>query len=200
MALAFANIAFTPSVRAQQDRNGSSNYARFLLPDRSGGDSIGLAEAAFVEARDGFYQATVSETGWPYVQFRGGKPGFLHVLDPKTIAYADLRGNRQYISLGNLVSDARVSLILMDYPNAQRLKIWGRATVADPQAPEFDGLTADPEAPSPERVIKMHVDAFDWNCPQHIPRRFTHGETVQRIEELERENARLLSALNASTS
>ena len=129
MAYAFAEIAFTPSVRDQQHKNGSGNYAKFLSDERVGGHELGERERDFIERSDGFYQATVSETGWPYVQFRGGPAGFLQVLGPKTIAYADLRGNRQYISLGNLTEDNRISIIIMDYARAERLKIWGRAEV-----------------------------------------------------------------------
>ena len=126
MARAFAQIAFTPAVRAAQARLGSANaYAKFLQPEAEGGSHLSATEADFIAARDGFYQATVSETGWPYVQFRGGPAGFIKVLDDRTIAYADFRGNRQYVSVGNLGGDDRISLILMDYPNRRRLKNLG---------------------------------------------------------------------------
>ncbi|MFQ5566834.1 MAG: pyridoxamine 5'-phosphate oxidase family protein, partial [Paracoccaceae bacterium] len=121
MARAFAEIAFTPAVRGVQSRQGSAAaYDRMLAPETERADRLGPEEAAFVAARDGFYQATVSETGWPYVQFRGGPAGFLKVLDERTIAYADFRGNRQYVSTGNLAGDDRISMILMDYPNRRR--------------------------------------------------------------------------------
>ena len=130
MARAFAEVAFTPSVQAAQTLNGSaSSYAKFLAPEIDRGDQLSDREIAFITARDGFYQATVSDTGWPYVQFRGGPVGFIKVIDHQTIGYADFRGNRQYISVGNLNSDDRVSLILMDYPNQRRLKIWGKANL-----------------------------------------------------------------------
>lgn len=190
MALAFAEIAFTPAVRQRQDRHGSGRYAALLSDDRQGRRRLGDAERSFIEARDGFYQATVSETGWPYVQFRGGPAGFIRVLDDRTIAYADLRGNRQYISIGNLDGNDRVSLILMDYAGARRLKIWGRAVTFDSE--QIDAGTTDTPA---ERVVMIHVEAFDWNCPRHIPRRLTAEETTTEIAALRREN----QALKAET-
>ncbi|MBO9476223.1 pyridoxamine 5'-phosphate oxidase family protein [Shimia sp. R11_0] len=195
MAIAFAEIAFTPEVQRQQEKFGATSYGRFLSAESAGGDRLSLTEATFIQAQEGFYQASVSETGWPYVQFRGGPAGFLKVLDDKTIAYADLRGNRQYISLGNLQGNDRISLILMDYVNARRLKIWGRVEIVDRDSPLFNALPASLLPPRAERLIKIHVAAFDWNCPQHIPRRFTEGEAVDRIAELEAENAALRVAL-----
>lgn len=198
MALAFAKIAFTPSVRAEQKRLGSGRYDSFLSPERTGGDRLGPNERAFVEARDGFYQSTVSDTGWPYVQFRGGAPGFLRVLDDQTVAYADLRGNRQYLSLGNLKSNNRVSLILMDYANARRLKIWGHVRIVEPETPQWDALPSDWLPPKAERLMTIPVSAFDWNCPQHIPRRLTDGEVMDHIAALEADNKRLRMALDAT--
>ena len=201
MARAFAEIAFTPAVLAAQEKQGSArNYAKFLTPEADAGDRLTETEAAFIAARDGFFQATVSETGWPYVQFRGGPAGFLKVLDEKTIAYADFRGNRQYLSVGNLSQDDRVSLILVDYPNRRRLKIWGRARVVDRETdPDLVArLFDDGYRARPERAVVITVEAFDWNCPQHIPQRFTVEEFEQALmplrEELERlraENDRL---------
>jgi uncharacterized protein len=196
MARVFAEIAFTPAVRAVQERMGSAaGYAKFLAPAAEGGDRLGPDEAAFVAARDGFYQATVSSTGWPYVQFRGGPAGFLKVLDERMIAYADLRGNRQYLSSGNLAGDDRISLILMDYANRRRLKIWGRAKLVDITAdPVLVARLHDPSYRArPERAVVITVEAFDWNCPQHIPQRLT-------IEELEPHLAPLrdqITSLNA---
>ncbi|NCQ24097.1 MAG: pyridoxamine 5'-phosphate oxidase [Rhodobacteraceae bacterium CG17_big_fil_post_rev_8_21_14_2_50_63_15] len=196
MALAFAEIAFTPAVRAQQERGGAGQYARFLSVERTGGDLLGEEERTFVEARDGFYQATVSETGWPYVQFRGGPRGFLRVLDPQTIAYADLRGNRQYISMGNLTVNDRISLILMDYAAARRLKIWGRVRIDGPEAAKAAGLVTTGGA-RVERMVRIHVAAFDWNCPSHIPRRLTVEEASGAWQALKRENAALLAEVRA---
>jgi len=210
MAKAFAEIAFTPAVRAEQARQGSADaYAKFLAPDHyqgaERGDDIGDAEAAFIAQRDGFYQATVSETGWPYVQFRGGPRGFLRVLDEKTIAYADFRGNRQYVSVGNITGDDRVSLILMDYPNQRRLKILGRACTVDIEDdPELvAALHDDRYKARPERAVVITLEGFDWNCPQHIPRRLTLDELEfalapirDELETLRAENETLRAQLS----
>lgn len=194
MARAFADIAFTPAVRAAQARNGSADaYGKFLAPEAAPGDRLGETEAAFVGARDGFYQATVSETGWPYVQFRGGPKGFLKVLDGGTIAYADFRGNRQYLSAGNLAGDDRISLILMDYPNRRRLKIWGRARLVEiADDPALVARLHDPATRArPERAVVIAVEALDWNCPQHIPQRLTLEELAPHLAPLRAEIARL---------
>lgn len=203
MSLAFADIAFTPLVQAEQDRRGSGKtYGRFLSDARSGGDRLGPDEREFVVQRDGFFQASVSETGWPYVQFRGGSPGFIHVPDDKTIAYADLRGNRQYISAGNLAHSPRVSLIFMDYPNQRRLKLWGEAEVIDSKSDPvlLRKLMIGPQ--EVERIVRIQIAAFDWNCPRHIPRRFTLEELEPevsamrvRLAELEGENAALKNTI-----
>ncbi len=171
MPRAFAEIAFTPAVRAAQQRQGSGPMNdRFLTPEADPANLLGPEETAFITARDGFYQATVSETGWPYVQFRGGPAGFLKVLDERTIAYADFRGNRQYVSTGNLAGDDRISMILMDYPNRRRLKVLGRARLVE--------LADDPDLVAklddatyrarPERAVVITIEGLDWNCPQHI--------------------------------
>jgi uncharacterized protein len=195
MPRAFAQIAFTPSVRAVQERQGSARaYGRFLTDDAGdAGDRLGPEEAAFVAARDGFYQATVSEIGWPYVQFRGGPRGFLRVLDGRTIAYAEFRGNRQYLSVGNLSRDDRIALILVDYPNRRRLKLWGRARLVDAAAePDLIARLHDPTYRArPERATVIAVTALDWNCPQHIPQRFTLDELEDRLAPLRAELVRL---------
>ncbi len=179
MARAFAKIAFTPSVRAIQTQQGSADsYAKFLTPAAEGGIALTERESEFIAQRDGFYQATVSETGWPYVQFRGGPPGFLKKLDAQTIGYADFRGNRQYLSVGNLSIENRVSLILMDYPNRRRLKILGRAAAIDiTEDPSLVARLHDKSYPAqPERSVIIKVEAYDWNCPSHIPQRYTLEE------------------------
>jgi hypothetical protein len=142
-------------------------------------------EVAFIEARDSFYLGTVSETGWPYVQHRGGPPGFLKVLDARTIGYADFSGNRQYISTGNLAGDDRVSLFLMDYPHQARLKILGRARVIEEDGdPELLARLEDPHYRARvERGIVIHIEGFDWNCPKYITPRYTEEEVAQRIRE-----------------
>ena len=186
MAKRFAEITFTPSVKAAQTRYGSraANEGFELSPDP--GDTLGPAETAFIEARDGFYQATVNEDGWPYVQFRGGPAGFLKVLDERTIGYADFRGNIQYLSVGNLNANDRIALILMDYPNRRRLKIWARARIVHHD--EDPDLLARLEVPTyrarVERAVVMTIEAIEWNCPQHITPRFTEGEIDEMVTPL----------------
>lgn len=194
MARAFAEIAFTPAVRAEQQARGSATaYAKFLAAEAERGDTLTPAEIAFISQRDGFYQATVSQTGWPYVQFRGGPRGFLRVIDEATIGYADFRGNRQYVSTGNLAGDDRISLILMDYPNQRRLKVWGRARLVDlAEQPEFvSTLMPEGYRARPERAVLIAIEAFDWNCPQHIPQRLTAEEMKPLFLPLQQEIARL---------
>ncbi len=194
MARAFSEIAFTPSVLAMQEAQGSAQgYAKFLEPEAERADRIGPAEAEFIGRMDGFYQATVSETGWPYVQFRGGPKGFLKVLDDKTIAFADFRGNRQYISTGNLKGNDRISMILMDYPNRRRLKVYGRARLVPAEEdPELmAGLKLEGYRALPERAIVVTVEGLAWNCPQHIPQRMTLEELQPHLHAFGIEIAKL---------
>ncbi|KUF11101.1 pyridoxamine 5'-phosphate oxidase family protein [Pseudoponticoccus marisrubri] len=183
MANAYAALAFTPAVRAEQAAHGSVGiYGRVLGKDRNDGARLGPREAAFLEARDGIFQATVGETGWPYVQFRGGAPGFLKVIDPQTVAYADYRGNRQYISTGNLRGNDRVSILAIDFAARRRLKLLGRARITED--PSVIALLAGPDTPPAERAVVIRVAAHDWNCSQHIPLRRTeaeHGEEIARL-------------------
>lgn len=182
MSRAFSDIAFTPAVRNLQTRLGSRTHYAALDHSEDRRASLGDAEVEFITQRDGFYQATVGETGWPYVQFRGGPRGFLKVLDPNTIAYADFRGNVQYISVGNFQGNDRVSIILMDYANRARLKLLGRVRLV--------GVDEDPELISKlkspnyrariERAVVIRVEGFDWNCPQHITPRYTEEEFFAR--------------------
>lgn len=178
MALAFAKIAFTPKVQAAQARMGSRDAYRTAELGDAEAVELGPYEVEFIGARDSFYQGTVGENGWPYVQHRGGPAGFLKVLGPQTIGYADFAGNRQYISVGNLDGDDRVSVFLMDYPGQRRLKIWGRAQLID-ETTEPD-LVARLESPDyrarVERGVVITVEAFDWNCPKYITPRFTEQE------------------------
>ena len=197
MPHAYANIAFTPAVREQQIRMGSrDNYAPFDDVENRN-DRLGSREAAFIAERDSFYQATVSETGWPYVQFRGGPAGFLRVLDPQTIGYADFRGNMQYISLGNFANNDRVSIILMDYQNRTRLKLLGRVRIVGLE--ENPTLIAKLESPDyrarVQRGIIIRIEGFDWNCPQHITPRFTEVEIARASAPLHEEIARLQKQL-----
>jgi predicted pyridoxine 5'-phosphate oxidase superfamily flavin-nucleotide-binding protein len=200
MSYKFLDIASTPSVIAAQQANGSRQmWERGAGGDREF-DRFTDNEAAFIATRDSFYMATVSETGWPYVQHRGGPPGFLKVLDEKTLGFADLRGNRQYISLGNIARNDRVALILMDYGNRARLKILAHMEARDLRAdPELSTRLALPGYKGhPERAFVLRLETFDWNCPQHITPRFTVAEIESavsplraRIAALEQENAAL---------
>jgi len=177
MAKNFAEIAFKDSVKAQQTKYGSrGSYARMEAMER--GTEISSAEADFIVERDSFYLATVGESGYPYVQFRGGPKGFLKVLDPKTLAYADFRGNRQYISVGNLHRNRKAALILMDYANRRRLKIYAHIEVIEAKdAPDLLARVQDMDYEAHvERAMVLHVEAFDWNCPQHITPRYTIEE------------------------
>ncbi|MER8791895.1 pyridoxamine 5'-phosphate oxidase family protein [Mesorhizobium sp. M0983] len=171
MAHKFAEIGFTDAVKSVQQTMGSrSAYAR-----REVGSDInrplGPDEIKFLAERDSFYIASVSEIGWPYVQFRGGPAGFLRVLDEQTLGFADFRGNRLYITTGNVATDSRISLLLIDSPNRRRLKILGRMHVIGTQddAALAARLTFADYASAVERVMLIKVEAFDWNCPQHIP-------------------------------
>lgn len=186
MSHAFANIAFTPAVRDAQARDGSrAQYARaFESGDPVRNAELGPDEAAFIHAQRSFYLATVSETGWPYVQHRGGSPGFLHVVDPRTLSFADLPGNRQFISVGNLAQDDRVALILVDYAHRQRLKLLGRLAVQESPGP---GRT--------QREMTIHVEAFDWNCPKYIPVRFEAEDVQRALDERDQRIAQLEAQL-----
>ncbi len=203
MSYGFLDIASTPSVRAAQAAMGVEQHWQNFKGQREF-DELTANEIAFIAERDSFYMATVSETGWPYVQHRGGPRGFLKVVDAKTLALADYRGNRQYISVGNLGANDRAALILMDYPHRTRLKIYARIeAVALDAKPDLTQLVADPAYKGrPERILLLHLAAFDWNCPQHITPRFTEaeiGEAVQplrdRLSALEAENAELRGKL-----
>jgi hypothetical protein len=197
----FAELAFTPLVKEQQERHGSRRqYARMEAMGEAG-DRLTEFEREFIAGRDGFYMASTGETGWPYIQYRGGEKGFLHVLDDQTLGFADLRGNKQYISVGNLGHDDRVALFFMDYAHQMRLKILGRATVHENDAEAaalLEKLRVPGEKTPAERAMVIHVEGFDWNCPQHITPRYTQEELMgtlepvrKRMEALEAENARL---------
>ena len=184
MSRHFAALTYTPSVRASQRRYGGRE-----LGEASGGNAVAELshrEYEFIAARDSFFLSTVSETGWPHVQHRGGPAGFLRVLDATTLAFADFSGNRQYVSVGNLAANDRAALILMDYPNQRRLKILGRievidmAAAMDPTAgPAVDAellAKMQPLGREVERILLIRVAAFDWNCSRHITPRFTASE------------------------
>ncbi len=205
MSRSFSELAFTPLVKAQQQKHGSRRQYERMEQSGPPGNILDSYAQAFIQLRDSFYMASVSETGWPYIQHRGGPPGFVHILAPSTLAFADLRGNKQYISLGNLQHDDRVALFFMDYPNQTRLKILGRVEVHEnnPQSPALiESLRPSNKSDVVERAILIHVEAFDWNCPQHITPRYTLEELQPslntlhlRLKELEAENAALRDKL-----
>jgi predicted pyridoxine 5'-phosphate oxidase superfamily flavin-nucleotide-binding protein len=178
----FAEIMFTDGVKSAQEQYGSRERMERFAGIAGPNDELSEREADFIALRDTFYIATVNEDGWPYVQHRGGPPGFLRVLGPKQLAYADFRGNTQLVSVGNASSNDRVSIILMDYPNRRRLKILGHMRIENAQAVPADVL-ASLETPDyaarVERVVHIDIAAFDWNCPQHITRRYTRTEFAQ---------------------
>ncbi|OAB61065.1 pyridoxamine 5'-phosphate oxidase [Leptolyngbya valderiana BDU 20041] len=192
MARKFTQIAFTPAVKAIQNKYGSrETYARM---EESGleNDTLIPHLAEFIEARDSFYIGTTNENGWPYIQFRGGPIGFLKVLDEKTLGFADFSGNGQYLSIGNLETSDRVFLFLMDYANRRRLKIWGRAKVECDRPDLVERLRVSGYRANVERAIVIRVEAWDWNCPQHIPLKYSEEQVAEimaplqaRIRELE---------------
>ncbi len=205
MSRLFLQLATTPAVLKAQDQT----YGR-ARPVSGGAepDPLGPHERDYIAARDSFYMASVTESGWPYVQHRGGRRGFLRVLGPTTIGFADYEGNHQLLSTGNLTADDRVALILMDYPNQRRLKILGHARIepAGTNPALVEQVVADPSTRAlVERVVVIEVTAFDWNCPKYITPRFTADEVrdataplVHRIDELEQEVARLRGTRPAS--
>ncbi len=181
----FTKFAFTESVKKAQELYGSRKaYARM----GESGDSYVLTEReiSFIESRDSFYMATVGENGWPYVQFRGGPRGFLKIIDNTTLGIADFRGNRQYISVGNINATNKASLFLIDYPSQTRLKIWAISEIFDAyqnqellekvRMPDYNALI--------ERIIIFKIQAYDWNCPQHITPRYTTEEIQREITKL----------------
>ncbi len=204
MGRRFAELAFTPLVKEEQLRHGSRHLYERVEQSPDLGNRLGPDEQEFIRARDGFYMASVTETGWPYIQFRGGNAGFLRVVDDQTLGFADLRGNRQYISTANLKHDDRVALFFMDYAAQTRLKVLGRAAVLEGDAEAarlIENLRVPEEKTPPERAVLIHVEAFDWNCPQHITPRYTQAELTEllapmrhRLEALEEENKRLRAA------
>ena len=195
--MSFGKLAFTPLVKELQERYGSRKQYERMEQSGTSQDRLTDFEKEFLAGRDTFYLATTSSTGWPYVQHRGGPKGFLKVIDDRTLAFADYRGNKQYVTTGNLLSDDRVAMILVDYPRQARLKILGRAEI-------FEGAKAEKwlarvrvqgYKATIERVFVIHVEAYDWNCPQHITPRYTAEEiqegmrsVQERIQTLEQQN------------
>ena len=177
----FSEIMFTENVKTAQGQFGSREHYERFAETADTNDSLTERETTFIAARDSFYMATVNENGWPYVQHRGGPQGFIKVLSPNRLAYADFRGNAQMVTVGNAASNDRVSLILMDYPNRQRLKILGHMQVEDSRklsAEDIAVVKPQKYRGLIERVVTIEVAAYDWNCPQHIARRYTEAEFV----------------------
>lgn len=205
MSYSFLDIFATPSVRAAQAAQGmAEQWANF--PGHREFTRFTPDEAVFIAARDSFYMATVAENGWPYVQHRGGPPGFVKVIDDRTLAFPDFRGNRQYISVGNVGASDRVAMILVDYPHRARLKILGHAEVVDlAREPELAArLDLQGYKAKVERAFRIRLEALDWNCPQHITPRFTEAEVASALEpirekpaHLEKENRELRERLLA---
>lgn len=203
MAATFLDIAITPDVMDVQHEMGSDSL--WQTPhSRRQADRFGASEEGMIATRDSFYLATVSQSGWPYIQHRGGPAGFLHLLDDTTLAMADFGGNRQYITTGNLRGSDRACLFLMDYPRRARLKIYATVEVlAAKEEPELLALVTPANYRARiERLFRFHLQAFDWNCPQHITPRYSaqqvaeYGHNLQqRIDELEQENLRLQQQL-----
>lgn len=192
MPYKYLDMLTTDSVRAAQSENGAREQWEDFSGDRRF-DQFDERAAAFISARDSFYMASVSENGWPYVQHRGGPPGFLKVLDDKTLGFADFRGNRQYISLGNVKADDRVALFMVDYPRRKRLKLLAHMTVHPLDTnPELAERIIDTDyLGEPERLMTLSLESYDWNCPQHIVPRFTKEMVDLAAKPLQEEIARL---------
>ncbi len=196
MAGRYLETYFTPKVLAAQQHYFGRSQS---LPPQPESDPLTEEEKTFVEARDSFYMATVSENGWPYMQHRGGPTGFLRVVSPNQLAFADYKGNRQMLSTGNLAANHRVALFLMDYPRRERLKILGHARVEDArQHPDLVAQIAEPEVRGiVERVVLIEVVSFDWNCPKYITPRFTAAEVEEAVAPLHQRIAELEAQLKA---
>ena len=191
------DLVFTPGIKAIQTRKGSRRLYQRMDESRPWPARISPDLAAFISAQTSIFIATASAQGQPYIQHRGGPPGFLHVLDDKTIGFTDFVGNRQYITQGNLAENPRVCLFLIDYARRRRIKIWGEARVVEGEAELTARLMPPGYAARPEQTVLVTVSAWDANCPQHIPQLFTEvdvADLVKRIESLEAELTRLRAA------
>ena len=199
MATKYLDLTFTESVcRVQKQYYGNAgNIAG--APDR---DPLSQAEAEFIAARDSFYLGSISESGWPYIQHRGGHQGFLRVIDERTLAFADYKGNRQLLTTGNVSVNDRVALFLMDYKNRERLKILGHARVEDARAhPELITQLADPKMRSAvERLVFIDIVSFDWNCPKYITPRYSVEEVNELVGPLKTRIAELEAQLHTVKS
>jgi uncharacterized protein len=198
MAHHFLSSSFTPAVlRAQEAYYGRAQ----IIPPAPGPDELGAQEEVFIQRRDSFYVASVNSDGWPYIQHRGGPRGFLKVLDAHTLGFADLSGNRQLLTTGNVATNDRVALFLMDYPRRERLKILGHAEVLPAKADPALAAELAPEgipARMVERMFRIRVTGYDWNCPKYITPRFTAEEVEQAAAPLKKRIAELEAALAAA--
>ena len=202
--MSFGSLVFTPLVKKLQERYGSRKQYERMENSGPAQDRLTEFETEFLAQRDSFYMATSGATGWPYIQHRGGIKGFLKAIDDRTLAFGDLRGNKQYISTGNLLTDDRVAIIMVDYPRQARLKILGHIEILEGEKAEgwLDKVRMPGEKTPIERVFVVHVEAYDWNCPQHITPRYSEEElrdgmkdVEKRIQALEQENSSLRKQL-----
>ncbi len=197
MAHRYTQIAFTPTIRHLQEQYSSRAAYQKMDEGEDYNYQLSSQEAAFIQRSDSFYMASVSETQWPYLQHRGGPTGFVRVIDARTLGFADFRGNRQYISTGNFINNDRVALFFMDYPNQRRLKIMGRIKqVANQDWETLAALEVSNYRAKVERGFTITIEAFDWNCPQHITPRYTEADVQKIIAPLLDENERLKAQLN----
>ena len=189
MAHSYHEIAFTPTVLDLQREAGSRAAYAGMAGDQRYADTLSAREIEFITQRDSFYMARVSETGWPYLQHRGGPAGFMKVIDARTIGFADFSGNGQYISTGNFINDDRVSLFFMDYPNQRRLKMFGRVRTVDISEEAILTRLEDEDYAAPiERGFLISIEGFDWNCPAHITPRFSEAQVRTALNTLEQQN------------
>jgi predicted pyridoxine 5'-phosphate oxidase superfamily flavin-nucleotide-binding protein len=196
-----SDVAFTPTVKSVQESRGSRRQYARMEETRGWQSTVTDDLAAFIAERDSFYLATANAEGQPYIQHRGGPKGFLRVLEDKTLAFADFKGNRQYITTGNLADNDRAFIFLMDYASRQRIKIWGRARVVEGDEELISKLFVPGYKARPEQVILFTIEAWDVNCQQHIPQKFAAEDVAAavdrlqaRIAELEAEVATLRAA------
>ncbi|WP_108805670.1 pyridoxamine 5'-phosphate oxidase family protein [Aquimarina sp. Aq107] len=186
-----SDIAFSTEVKKRQEEMGSRKAYQKMAERRDWQDEINESLRSFISLRDSFYMASVNPSGQPYIQHRGGPKGFLKVLDKKHLAFADYAGNKQYISIGNFDTNAKVHLFLMDYPNRMRIKIWGEIVIHEPGETLLQQVRDENYTAEIERLIKIKVNAWDINCPQHIEQRFTTEEFQPRVKQLENKIAQL---------
>jgi predicted pyridoxine 5'-phosphate oxidase superfamily flavin-nucleotide-binding protein len=186
--MSFRSLVFTPLVKKLQEKYGSRRQYERMENSGPAQDRLTPFETEFLAGRDSFYMASTGSSGWPYVQHRGGPKGFLKVIDDHTLAFADLRGNKQYITTGNLLTDDRIALIMVDYPRQGRLKILGHVEIFEGEKAEgwLDRVRMPEEKTGIERVFVIHVEAYDWNCPQHITPRYTVEEIREGMKDFER--------------